>query len=476
MAPRPNPSTPALRRALTWRASFWRDLVIAFAGVGVCTGIRLLLRPQLNSQDVFTTYFPAVMFAGAFAGTRAMLIALATSGLIVWWTFIPPPYSFAIKTPQDLAALCTFFGASGVVGAFAAYLRRTLIQLWEARDAQQRMADELLRRAAEAQAGEARFRALAESIPGLVAEGAQGRITFASTLFQTFSGLSELELGEGWKQLVHPDDRQRAFAAGVEAVRVAGPQQIECRLRRADGVWRWFLARWAPIRDAQGRVEKWVTVSVDITEQREAADLQRALLQEVSHRVKNSLALVSSLLRLQARPIEGAARHALEEAALRVHAVARVHDLLWRRAGTREIELKPFLSDLCAAVAASAPGHQTVCRLEAAVVSSDFAVPLGLLVNELLTNAYKYAYPGEAGEVRLRGTRERGERYRLEVEDSGVGLPPGFDLAAARESLGMKVITSLTAQLGGELTAERADPGARFTLRFPLELNRKAGA
>lgn len=240
-------------------------------------------------------------------------------------------------------------------------------------------------------------------------------------------------------------------------------------LRGADGRYRWFLSRAEPLRDAEGRVTRWFGSNTDVTEQREAADLLRTLLQEVSHRVKNSLALISSLLKLQARPLQGEARQALDGAALRVHAVAQVHDQLWRSAGAREIDLDPFLCDLTAAVAATAPRHRTSCVAEPAVVSADMAVPLGLLVNELLTNAYKYAYPeGEEGEVRLVGARVADGRYRLEVSDRGRGLPAGFDLRAARGSLGMRVITSLATQLGGELTAEAAQPGARFALEFPL--------
>lgn len=133
----------ALRRALTCRSSLWRDLVIAFGGVGVCTGVRLLLSPELNSYDVFTTYFPAVMLAGVIAGARAMLIALATSGLIVLWTFIPPPNSFALKSVDDVVSLLVFFGASGLVGATAVYLRRTLIQLSQSEERQRLVAEEL---------------------------------------------------------------------------------------------------------------------------------------------------------------------------------------------------------------------------------------------------------------------------------------------------------------------------------------------
>ena len=460
--------------------SLWRDLVIAVAGVGVCTAIRLLLWPELGFNGVFfTTYFPAIMLAGAVAGTRAMLIAVATSSSIIWWVFISPGNSFAPSAARFgyAVALCTFIGASGLVGAFAAYLRRTLIRLWDAEATQQRMADELKRLAAEAQAGEARFRTIAETIPGLVfANDTNGRPIYANSRFLAYVGQPWRVLQEDWAQFVHPDDRDGALATWSEALKDERAGEIELRGRRADGTYRWFLARWSPSRDAEGRIEKWVGVWMDITEQREAAELQRTLSQEVSHRVKNSLALVSALLKLQSRTLDGVARHALEQAALRVNAVARVHDMLWRGAETREIDLRPFLSDLCSAVAASAPRHETACSIEPALVSADRAVPLGLLLNELLTNAYKHAYrEGEEGEVRVRGAREPNRRYRLEVADSGVGLPLGFDLSKARESLGMKVITSLASQLEGELTARRAEPGALFTLSFPLEPGRKAG-
>jgi PAS domain S-box-containing protein len=326
-------------------------------------------------------------------------------------------------------------------------------------------------KAAEARVGEARFRAVAETLPGLVYEAdAATRLTYVNSRMLAYSG----QTFEGWEdfrtRFIHPDDQARAEVLVADALRNPRTHQMELRLRRADGAYRWFLMATSPLRDAEGRVGKWIGVATDITEQRETAELQRTLLQEVSHRVKNNLAIISSLLRMQARALEGAPRLALEQASLRVQAVAQVHDLLWRAKATREIDLGAFLSDLCTAIASFFPGHETAFRFDPAVADTDMAVPLGLLLNELLTNAYKYAYPeGAGGEVRVGGTREPDGRYRLEVADSGAGLPPGFDLAAARDSLGMKVITSLSAQLGGELTAGSAEPGARFTLVFPLE-------
>lgn len=451
--------------------NLWRDVVIAIGGVGVCTAIRLLLWPVIGSNGAFfAIYLPAIMLAGAVAGTRALLIALATASAVLW-VLKSQGHISAGGAPGDVVRLCIFIGASGLVGTFAVYLRRTLIQLWDAQARQQQLTDELKHRAAEAQAGEASFRTIADTIPALVfATDKDGRLTYVNSRFVSYIGQPIQTLEQDWAQFVHPNDRDRALAEWRESVKNARGHEKEVRLLRADGTYRWFLVRSSPFWDAQRRAKRWVGVWIDIQEQRAAAELQRTLRQEVSHRVKNSLALVSAVLRLQSRTLEGAAHRALDEAALRVNAVACVHDMLWRGAETGEIDLKPFLSNLCSAIGASAPRHRTVCSIEPALVSADCAGPLGLLLNELLTNAYKHAYPeGKEGEVRVRGSRQSNRRYRLEVADSGIGLPHDFEFADPRESLGMKVITSLAAQLGGELTATSAEPGAVFVLSFPLE-------
>ena len=147
-----------------------------------------------------------------------------------------------------------------------------------------------------------------------------------------------------------------------------------------------------------------------------------------------------------------------------------MHDQLFRQADAREIDLEPFLGNLASAISAAGPEHETIARIEPATVSADMAVPLGLLVNELVTNAYKHAYAeGEGGEIRITGEALDDGRYRLEVSDSGRGLPENFDVnRSSGSSLGMRVITSLSRQLEGELLAGSAEPGARFTLVFPL--------
>ena len=242
-------------------------------------------------------------------------------------------------------------------------------------------------------------------------------------------------------------------------------------MRGKDGQYRWFLSRAVPLKDAQGRVMRWFGTNTDITERQQREDFQKLLLREVSHRVKNSLAMVSGLLDLQARSLSGSMRHAIEDASVRVRTVATVHDQLCRQADARDIELAPFLSNRPAPPAPAAPQHATLVDVEPAIVSADAAVSIGLLVNELVTNAYKHAYDADTvGEVRIAGHRTSDGCYEIEVADSGRGLPKDFELRkASRASLGMRVITSLTAQLGGSLQVSSARPGTRFRVEFPIK-------
>lgn len=321
---------------------------------------------------------------------------------------------------------------------------------------------------------EQQFRDMTDTVAQFVwMSDASGAVYWVNRRWFEYTGMTaEESAGWGWIKAVHPDHVKRVTERIQRLMPGGESWEDTFPIRSADGHYRWFLARALPTKDAESRVTKWFGTDTDVTEQLEAQELLRTLLKEVTHRVKNSLALVSGLLKLQSRGLEDGARQALEEAALRVQTVASVHDQLWRSAESREIDLKPFLSDLCASIATSAPQHQTDCRVEAALVGSELAVPLGLFVNELLTNAYKHAYPqGEEGEVRVLGVREPDGCYRLEVSDSGRGLPAGFDLAKDSGSLGMRVITSLASQLGGHLTVGAAGPGARFALVFPLAPN-----
>lgn len=191
------------------------------------------------------------------------------------------------------------------------------------------------------------------------------------------------------------------------------------------------------------------------------------LTREISHRVKNSLAMVASLLNMQSRMSDDPLlQRALADAQTRVHTIAQVHDRLWRSNEVHAVNLAEFMSELCEQFQQTAqPGQLIRHDFLPVDVLTDQAVPLGLLANELVTNAFKYAYPDGFGEVFVGIHKTAQGHLRLEVADRGIGLPEGFDGATSR-SLGMKVINSFSRQLGGRPTWEDAAPGTRFVLDF----------
>lgn len=218
---------------------------------------------------------------------------------------------------------------------------------------------------------------------------------------------------------------------------------------------------------------------VDITERRRAQQkLENALLEktvllnEVHHRVKNNLQVISSLLNLQATHVsDPRLRSILNESQSRVRAMALTHQLLYERKDYSRINLGEYLERLAQLLLNSyrqESSHITLRRaLPAAPQYLDLerAIPCGLVVNELVTNAFKHAFPtGQSGEIRIELQAIGGE-LELLVADNGNGLPADFDMNNIK-SLGLQLVPLLVDQLGGRFTVE-AGPGARFSLRFP---------
>jgi two-component system, sensor histidine kinase PdtaS len=200
----------------------------------------------------------------------------------------------------------------------------------------------------------------------------------------------------------------------------------------------------------------------------EALQHQALLTREMSHRVKNSLTSVVGLLRVQARDAPSPdVKNALQDASLRVSTIAEVHDHLWRSSHVGFVELADFMTELCKKLRGNTGKHTLNCRSDPMLLSADHAIPLGLLINELVTNAIKYAYPQSSGAIEV-SAREIDGHLRVEVSDQGTGLPEGFDIQQPRASLGFKVVTGMVRQLNGRLTAANDRRGARFVLDLPI--------
>jgi two-component sensor histidine kinase/putative methionine-R-sulfoxide reductase with GAF domain len=203
---------------------------------------------------------------------------------------------------------------------------------------------------------------------------------------------------------------------------------------------------------------------------RDALEHQAMLTREMSHRVKNSLASVVGLLRVQGRNAQSKdVQNALNDAASRITTIAQVHDHLWRSNQIGFVDIADFAGELCHKLQETSPGHNVSCKFGHLMIPADKAIPLGLLINELVTNAAKHAYPVGSGEIRVSG-EHRGQDLHVEVSDQGVGLPKDFDLDQPRVSLGFKVIKSLVGQLDARMTVSATEPkGATIQLNVPLD-------
>ena len=202
---------------------------------------------------------------------------------------------------------------------------------------------------------------------------------------------------------------------------------------------------------------------------REALAHQAVLTREMSHRVKNSLASVVGLLHVQSRNAHSEdVKNALQDAASRITTIAQVHDHLWRSSKVGYVDIADFVGELCRKLQETVL-HTVRCNFGHQMIMADKAIPLGLLINELVTNSAKHAYPEGSGEIEVFGER-RGTDLHVKVSDRGIGLPKDFDIDQPRASLGFKVIKSLLAQLNGRIeVAWKSSEGLTVQLYIPLD-------
>jgi two-component sensor histidine kinase len=218
---------------------------------------------------------------------------------------------------------------------------------------------------------------------------------------------------------------------------------------------------------------------------REAADAVRSslrekevLLKEIHHRVKNNFQVISSLISLQAMAVEDEEVLRMFEASRsRIHSMALIHEHLYQSEYLSMIDFRDYARTLADQIALTyrerSEGIAIRIVASRSPLSLETAVPLGLILNELLSNCFKHAFPdGRRGTIAIALSSPADGRARLSVTDDGLGLPS--DPAARRpDSLGLELIETLTAQLRGALSAGpaqagAADPGTSFVIDFPL--------
>ncbi|MGE0043275.1 MAG: PAS domain S-box protein [Vicinamibacterales bacterium] len=322
------------------------------------------------------------------------------------------------------------------------------------------------------------FREAAElSREAMLAFDDDGRITFVTTAAATLLGDEVAALiGRSWADLCVPDDVP-IVARGLAARRAGGHARWEFRVRRRDGPEVWIEDSGAALADASGRFISRVSIWTDVTErherERELSETLQAkdgLVREVHHRVRNNFQVVSSLLNLQFRDAEVASLpDRIRDMQNRVGTMAHLHSLLYESADPSVADAQRYLGRLVSTVTHSF--EDTAGRVHVALTGdavhlpTDTGLRLGMVVNELLSNALKHAFPaGRSGRVDI-GLLQAADAFELSVADDGIGFEPGVaEGTAAGATLGLPLVGDLATQLHGSLAIETA-PGRGTRVR-----------
>ena len=189
------------------------------------------------------------------------------------------------------------------------------------------------------------------------------------------------------------------------------------------------------------------------------------MLQEIHHRVKNNLQIITSLLRLEAESQgDASSRASLETSVKRIFAMALVHETLYDTEQLEEIDLVAYAGRLLESARSSSSSSFTLEAVGPILVGLDFAVPFGLLLNELISNSEQHAFPpGVSGKVDIRIEAKAG--IKLRVADNGVGISEELQIEDAK-TLGLSLVKVLVQQLSGRIALDRKS-GTSWTIRFP---------
>ena len=322
-----------------------------------------------------------------------------------------------------------------------------------------------------------RYRKLFDFSPDPVVVHVDGIVIAANQAAAEFIGAERPEdhIGSSIFKFVHADYRQRTKLQVKGSSRLAKPPgTVEEKYLTLDGTARDVETISVPIK--YGNQNAWMVTFRDITERKLASEqVQRslrekeALLQEIYHRTRNNMQVVSAIINIRSRDVtDPASNQMFKEIRDRIAAMSLAHDQLYEAKDLSAIDFTQYLQNLSnhlsqsyAGTALRAPIH---IKAESLVISIDQAVPLGLVINEILTNAYKYAFPDDRkGKIHLELTHSSANQLDITIRDNGIGLP--VDLF--NDSLSTIIITGLvTDQLGGSVDYDGQN-GTRFRISIP---------
>lgn len=329
---------------------------------------------------------------------------------------------------------------------------------------------------------EAKFEGLLESAPdGIVVVNSNGKIVIVNTQAEKMFGYVREELLGRPVEILVPEKVQ-AKHVSLRNGYIHNPKTRPMGAGRAltgkrkDGSEFPVEISLSPLETEKGTLI--TSIIRDITDRRKAEEQlqaslreKEALLKEIHHRVKNNLQVTSSLLRLQSSYVEDEkSKELFKESQNRIRSMALVHEKLYQSKELSSINFCEYIVTLSNLLFRSFGVNPSQIRLHTyskdIFLSVETAVPCGLMVNELISNCLKHAFPNDRkGEVVITITKVGENRYKLEVRDNGVGLPEKLEIGRT-ESLGLQLVRTLSQQLNGHIEVHRIDPGTKFIIWF----------
>ncbi len=439
--------------------------------------VRFPVEPLLRGSVPYITFFPAVMIAALFVGRTSGLVCLISSAVLSAYFFVPPAMSFKIGSQGGFGIL-VFVLSGGLICFLALQLRQALQVLSTAKEREQRVLAEQQALSSQRMAQSAALAQAQDSLRAIFDASSEGltlcrlmrdeqgkaydyRVLDVNPAHRLLTAVTREQMLSKPVSQIAPPINPRWIKSAEAAVALQTTQTFEVRSP--------VTGRWLDIHVSPVHGDLFVQTFIDVTARREIEEQRMRLVAEMNHRVKNNFQMVASILTQQARRTDNTeTQEQLRGAVHRVHLLAALHDSLAVVPDAGEIDFQAYLAAVCERLRGSIE-DQTRIRLNLdacdAELDADYAVPLGFIVNELVTNAIKYAYPApERGDIDVSFARVEDD-YLLRISDRGGGMPHEKE-NSKQQGLGMMLVKGFVAQIGGTMDI-RNGSGMEYAIRFP---------
>lgn len=282
----------------------------------------------------------------------------------------------------------------------------------------------------------------------------------------------------GWKNLWHPDDKLRIEKSIDDYLNgITNKYEIIHRCRHKNGEWLWIQTRGDILKDAEGQPVRWVGTNIDITalklaekEIKQQLSENEILLKEAYHRIKNNIASIESLLNLQATSTDNIeVKSVLQESISRIQSTRVLYEKLLISNNYQDVSIKNYIDSLIDSLVTVFSESKYIFierNMVDFTVSSKNAIPIGIIINELMTNVFKYAFKDQKTGNILLEVKKTENHVILTIKDNGVGIDERVD-ANKSPGFGLTIVKMLAEQLNGTFTMEN-DNGTRSILKFEI--------